>query len=66
MGMSGKLCLTPSHVAAINREFSPDPEELRAARALLEAPPSALDGSYPPRRARAEALVERAAQLGLV
>jgi citrate lyase subunit beta / citryl-CoA lyase len=65
MGMSGKLCLTPAHVAPINREFSPDPEELRAARALLDAPPSALDGSYPPRRARAEALVERATQLGL-
>lgn len=67
-GMSGRLCLDLAHAETINTLLSPSPMEIDEARRTLErldAPTGAYDGSVGPTRARAEAVLDLAAKLGL-
>lgn len=68
-GMTGRLCLDLAHAETINTLLSPSPmeiDEARATLARLDAPTGAYDGSVGPTRARAEAVLELAAKLGLL
>jgi citrate lyase subunit beta / citryl-CoA lyase len=68
-GMTGRLCLDAGHASTINALLSPSPDEIDAARATLarlDAPTSHYDGSSGPTRARAEAILELAAKLGVL
>lgn len=66
MGMTGKLLLDPTQAPAINEGLSPSESELEHALALLDnhEPDAAVDGSYAPQLARAEALVSLAVAFG--
>jgi citrate lyase subunit beta / citryl-CoA lyase len=67
-GMTGRLCLDREHADDINRQLSPSSEEVAEARrtlARLDEPGGAYDGSVGPTRARAAALLDLAAKLGL-
>lgn len=69
VGMTGRLCLDLAHAATINALLSPSPLEIDEARgtlARLDAPTGPYDGSVGPTRARAEALLDYAAKLGLI
>lgn len=68
-GMTGRLCLDPAHAETINSLLSPSPLEIDEARgtlARLDAPTGPYDGSVGPTRARAEAVLDLAAKLGLI
>lgn len=68
VGMTGRLCLDLAHAETINRLLSPSPIEIDEARSTLtslDAPTGAYDGSFGPTRARAEAVLDLAAKLGL-
>lgn len=68
-GMTGRLCLDTGHAETINTVLSPSPREIDEARttlARLDAPTDSYDGSAGPTRARAEAVLDRAATFGLV
>ncbi len=68
-GMSGRLCLDASHAETINTLLSPSALEIDEARrtlARLDAPTGPYDGSAGPTRARAEAVLELAAKLGVL
>lgn len=67
-GMAGRLCLDPAHAETVNSLLSPSPLEIDEARrtlARLAAPTGVYDGSVGPTRARAEAVLDLAAKLGL-
>jgi citrate lyase subunit beta/citryl-CoA lyase len=74
LGFSGKLCIHPDQVEAVQRVFSPSPEEIAHARRVVEAfrgaageAAVALDGKlidYPIAEQQ-ERLLERARSLGL-
>lgn len=67
-GMTARLCLDPAHAETVNNLLSPSPLEIDEARrtlARLDAPAGAYDGSVGPTRARAEAVLDLAAKLGL-
>jgi len=67
-GMTGRLCLDDDHAETVNALLSPSPAEIDEARltlARLDAPTNVYDGSAGPTRARAQALLDRAAELGL-
>lgn len=64
MGFTGTLALHDAAVAGAHAGFTPAPDEVERARALLGATPDGpVDGSYAPTLARARALVERAEAL---
>ncbi|MDF2664816.1 MAG: citrate lyase beta subunit [Microbacterium sp.] len=64
MGFTGTLALQDAAVPGAHAGFTPAPDEVERARALLSATPDGpVDGSYAPTRARARALVERAEAL---
>ncbi|MCG7593622.1 CoA ester lyase [Mycobacterium sp. PSTR-4-N] len=68
-GMTGRLCLDAGHAGTINTLLSPSLDEIDAARAILarlDAPSSHYDGSSGPTRARAEAILDLAAKLGVL
>ncbi|AQA03191.1 aldolase [Mycobacterium sp. MS1601] len=68
-GMTGRLCLELAHTETVNSLLSPSPLEIDEARrtlARLDAPTGVYDGSVGPTRARAEAVLDLAAKLGLV
>ncbi|KMO78093.1 Citrate lyase subunit beta-like protein [Mycolicibacterium chlorophenolicum] len=68
-GMTGRLCLDDGHAETVNTLLSPSPGEIEEARltlARLDAPTDSYDGSAGPTRARAEAVLDRAATFGLV
>lgn len=68
-GMTGRLCLDAGHAGTINALLSPSLDEIDAARATLarlDAPTSHYDGSSGPTRARAEAILDLAAKLGVL
>jgi len=44
LGFGGKLCIHPCQVEAVNRAFSPSPQELQWARAVVDAVGPTLDG----------------------
>ncbi|TFV56616.1 aldolase [Mycobacterium sp. PS03-16] len=67
-GMAGRLCLDPAHAETVNSLLSPSALEIDEARrtlARLDAPTGVYDGSVGPTRARAEAVLDLAAKLGL-
>ncbi|WP_396918400.1 HpcH/HpaI aldolase/citrate lyase family protein [Mycolicibacterium sp.] len=67
-GMTGRLCLDAAHAETINTLLSPSPLEIDEARrtlARLDAPSGPYDGSVGPTRARAEAVLDLAAKLGV-
>ena len=67
-GMTGRLCLDAEHAETINRLLSPSATEIEEARttlAHLDAPTGPYDGSVGPTRARALAVLDLAAKLGL-
>ncbi|MGV9796778.1 HpcH/HpaI aldolase/citrate lyase family protein [Mycobacterium sp. NPDC003449] len=67
-GMTGRLCLDVAHAETINSVLSPSPMEIDEARRTLvrlDAPAGPYDGSVGPTRARAEAVLDLAAKLGL-
>lgn len=67
-GMTARLCLDTAHAETINNLLSPSPLEIDEARATLtrlDAPAGSYDGSVGPTRARAEAVLDLAAKLGL-
>ncbi|MDX1872027.1 aldolase/citrate lyase family protein [Mycolicibacterium sp. 120266] len=67
-GMTGRLCLDPAHAETINTLLSPSEMEIDEARrtlALLDAPAGPYDGSVGPTKARAQAVLDLAAKLGL-
>lgn len=67
-GMTARLCLDAAHADTINALLSPSPLDIDQARrtlAGLDAPTGVYDGSVGPTRARAEAVLELAAKLGL-
>ncbi|WP_048631542.1 HpcH/HpaI aldolase/citrate lyase family protein [Mycolicibacterium aurum] len=67
-GMTGRLCLDVGHAETINTLLSPSALEIDEARstlARLDAPTGPYDGSAGPTRARAEALLDLAAKLGM-
>lgn len=67
-GMSGRLCLDAGHAETINTLMSPSTLEIDDARrtlARLDAPTGPYDGSAGPTRARAEAVLDLAAKLGV-
>ena len=76
LGFSGKLSISPRHIATINRVFSPDREEIAHAYAVREAIRKAkeegrgviaLHGKMidAPVAARAERIIQAAEELGL-
>lgn len=68
-GMTGRLCLDAGHAGTINTLLSPSLDEIDSARAILarlDAPSSHYDGSCGPTRARAEAILDLAAKLGVL
>lgn len=68
MGMTGKLCLTPTAVETINVVLAPSPTEVHWAAELLHAHTvgaAGTDGSYLPRLARAQKISELARTYGL-
>ncbi|MBB2990438.1 citrate lyase subunit beta/citryl-CoA lyase [Mycolicibacterium iranicum] len=68
-GMTGRLCLDASHAETINTLLSPSTLEIDEARrtlARLDAPTGPYDGSAGPTRARAEAVLDLAAKLGVL
>lgn len=68
-GMTARLCLDADHAPTINAVLSPSSDEINAARetlARLDAPTSHYDGSAGPTRARAEAVLDLAAKLGVL
>lgn len=68
-GMTGRLCLDGEHAGTINALMSPSSDEIDSARATLarlDAPTSQYDGSAGPTRARAEAILDLAAKLGVL
>lgn len=68
MGMSARLCLDLGHAETINNLLSPSPDEISAARGVVERlgdGASVYDGSDLPNLARAEATLELAGKLGL-
>lgn len=68
LGLGAKLCLREEHVATLNREFAPSPEERAWAEQMLaadeSADPDGRDGSYLPLIARARKIVELARAYG--
>jgi citrate lyase subunit beta / citryl-CoA lyase len=67
-GMTGRLCLDLAHAETVNTLLSPSPLEIDEARrtlARLDAPTGSYDGSVGPTRARAKAVLDLAAKLGL-
>lgn len=68
-GMTGRLCLDVTHAETINTLLSPSALEIDEARrtlARLDAPTGPYDGSAGPTRARAEAVLDLAAELGVL
>lgn len=68
VGMTGRLCLDLAHAETINSLLSPSSIEIDEARSTLDrldAPSGPYDGSVGPTRARAEAVLDLAAKLGL-
>lgn len=68
-GMTGRLCLDGTHAETINTLLSPSALEIDGARSTLaglDAPTGPYDGSAGPTRARAEAVLELAAKLGVL
>jgi citrate lyase subunit beta / citryl-CoA lyase len=68
-GMTGRLCLDAAHAETINTLLSPSALEIDEARSTLsrlDAPTGPYDGSAGPTRARAEAVLELAAKLGVL
>jgi citrate lyase subunit beta / citryl-CoA lyase len=64
MGFTGTLALQDAAVPGAHAGFTPAPDEVERARAVLSATPDGpVDGSYAPTLARARALVERAEAL---
>ncbi|BAJ75206.1 citrate lyase beta subunit [Microbacterium testaceum StLB037] len=64
MGFTGTLALQDAAVPGAHAGFTPAPDEVERARALLSATPDGpVDGSYAPTLARARALVTRAEAL---
>lgn len=67
-GMTGRLCLDAAHAETINTLLSPSALEIAEARqtlARLDEPGGPYDGSAGPTRARAEAVLDLAAKLGV-
>lgn len=67
-GMTARLCLDAAHADAINALLSPSPldiDEAHRTLACLDAPTGVYDGSVGPTRARAAAVLDLAAKLGL-
>ncbi|XTP37294.1 HpcH/HpaI aldolase/citrate lyase family protein [Mycobacterium sp. TJFP1] len=67
-GMTGRLCLDAGHAKTINAVLSPSASEIDEARitlARLDAPTGPYDGSVGPTRARAAAVLDLAAKLGV-
>jgi citrate lyase subunit beta/citryl-CoA lyase len=67
-GMTGRLCLDLGHAETINNLLSPSPSDIDEARqtlARLDEPTGPYDGSAGPTRARAEAVLDLAAKLGV-
>lgn len=46
LGFSGRACIHPDQVSAVNAAFTPSPEELADARALVEAAKAAGAGAF--------------------
>lgn len=68
-GMTGRLCLDAGHAETINTLLSPsacDIADARSTLARLDAPTGPYDGSAGPTRARAEAVLDLAAELGVM
>ncbi|MDU0327341.1 hypothetical protein RWH43_11305 [Microbacterium sp. KSW2-21] len=64
MGFTGTLALQDAAVSGAHAGFTPAPDEVERARALLTATPDGpVDGSYAPTLARARALIARAEAL---
>ncbi|EHK82231.1 MULTISPECIES: HpcH/HpaI aldolase/citrate lyase family protein [Rhodococcus] len=66
LGMGGKLCLRDSDAKIVNRGFSPSQDEIYAALQLVNQSADKVDGSYPPRRKRAQAILNHAGALNLL
>lgn len=67
-GMTGRLCLDAGHAKTINAVLTPSASEIDEARttlARLDAPTGPYDGSVGPTRARAAAVLDLAAKLGV-
>jgi len=73
LGFSGKTAIHPRQVAAINQVFSPSPEEIERARAIIEASRGSEDRITrlnklmigPPFVKQATKVMQRAQELGL-
>ncbi len=69
MGMSGKLCLTPEHAGVINSGLSPSEADVAWAHGFIDAFEKSggkiTDGSDLPRLARAQKIVQQAADFGI-
>lgn len=73
LGMTGKLCIHPSQIEAVNEAFTPDPTHVEWARRVLEVRAQAnnglvvLDGEMldKPQFDRAESILARSAGSGL-
>jgi citrate lyase subunit beta/citryl-CoA lyase len=67
LGFTGKQCIHPSQIETVNRAFSPSPEELAQARAVIERYEQAAAGGHGSTRLGNQMIdtpvVERARQL---
>lgn len=64
LGMTGRLCLTPTHVAVVNEVFCPSVAEIDAAHQLLASPPAGYAGALAPKLAHARQVLHRARAFG--